>query len=239
MDQSTFWKQKWELGDIKFNRAVPHAQLTQHFARVAPGKVMVPLCGKSVDLLWLQQQGHEVVGVELSAIACEAFFQENALPFQVQTVGEFTVYRGERLTLWCGDFFRLPAEPWGGVTAIYDRAALIALPPSVRRQYAENIVTQWDRSTVSSAEVLLITVEYPAALMQGPPFSVTEAEIAELYGREFRVEKLASELDPSLASRNSQVDASQVRESVYRPKSTYVCRSNVLSTFKIGLENPK
>ena len=210
-----YWQKKWETGDTLFHQDRPHPQLLKHF-RSAAGKVMVPLCGKSLDLLWLKEQGNEVVGIELSPIACEAFFKENGLLFEVRKSGTFTIYQGDQISIWCGDFFQTPSDVWLGVTCVYDRAALIALLPDLRKQYADCILRNWKAKGSTAVQILLITVEYPIEAIQGPPFSVTEAEVRDLYGKVFRIDKLETRIDPALSGRHPKFENTQVSESVYR-----------------------
>jgi thiopurine S-methyltransferase len=201
-----FWKKTWENGEINFHRDRPHPQLVEHFQHLKPGKVMVPLCGKSLDLLWLKNQGHEVVGIELSSIACEAFFRENELAFETSERSDFTVYRAERITLWCGDFFKSTAEAWNGVTNLYDRAALVALPPELRQRYVQHVLSLWKREPLSQG--LVVALEYPEGAIEGPPFSVSESELRTHYGQDFRIEKVSSGVNPNFEGK--------VTENVYR-----------------------
>lgn len=160
-----FWHERWRRREIGFNQPAPHALLQKH-GQALTGKVLVPLCGKSVDMLWLRGEGHEVAGLELSPIACEEFFTENGLPF----TRDGQIFRGDGITLYCGDFFAAPEEAWRGVGSVYDRAALVALPRQMRQRYAKAF----------DEPVLLISFAFPQP--GGPPFSVPEDEIRKLYG---------------------------------------------------------
>lgn len=147
-------------------------------------KVFVPLCGKSRDMLWLREQGYEVLGVELNASACEAFFSENeAEPVMVES-GDFTSHSMGGINVLCGDFFNLTQEDLFGVTAVYDRAALIALPPDMRAQYVDHL----QKVLPPTAKVLLITLEFDE--QSGPPFSVSADEVEALFGQQFEIECL-------------------------------------------------
>ena len=147
-------------------------------------KVFVPLCGKSLDLHYLAQC-YEVVGSELSSIACHDFFAEARVEPTQQFIGEHVLFAKAPISLWQGDFFSLPAEVLAGITLIYDRAALIALPTELRERYVKRLMT-----TLPSATLLLISVEYPQSEKMGPPFSVSEDEIYRLY-QGAHIEKLA------------------------------------------------
>jgi thiopurine S-methyltransferase len=149
--------------------------------------VFVPLCGKSLDMLWLREQGHAVLGVELSEKAVSAFFEENGIPAEVQRDRSFSVYSGEGLRLLSGDFFALKPEDLNGIHAVYDRASLIALPPTMRQRYAQHMA----QLLPTGARILLVTMEYPAGTLEGPPFSVEETEVNALFGNHFTVERQA------------------------------------------------
>src|SRR5690606_8492466 len=139
----------------------------------AGARVLVPLCGKTPDLVWLADQGCEVTGVELSDIAVRAFFTEQRLSARVERHPGFDVYRaGEKpIALWCGDFFDFLET---GFDAHYDRGALVALPEDLRPAYVAHLQARLK----PGAARLVITLEYDQALAPGPPFSVPAAEVA-------------------------------------------------------------
>lgn len=195
-----FWIERWARGQTGFHQDRINGYLTRHWARMNAGegsRVLVPLCGKSKDMLWLAEQGHEVLGVELSQVAVDAFFSENDLPCERSHHGSFDVSKGASISLWCGDFFDLARDDMEGVTCVYDRASLVALPPEMRRRYAQHLVELLPKD----ARVLLVTFEYPQHEMQGPPFSVASAEVDELYQGAFDLEQL-EEVDMLAESRS-------------------------------------
>jgi len=185
-----FWHQRWQDGRIGFHQAAPnnHLQNSWSTLELAPEtRVLVPLCGKSLDMYWLQQQGHAVIGVELSTLACEQFFCEQQLPFKREQKGCFEQFSGAGIELLCGDFFKLESSQLHQVGAVYDRAALIALPREMRAQYAQFMIERLPKGI----PMLLVTLEFEGE--QGPPFSVEQAEVEALFGRCFMVERLAEE----------------------------------------------
>ena len=190
--QPEFWLERWQEGQIGFHQDRINNYLTRHFARTGAqegGTVLVTLCGKSMDMVWLHEQGFRVVGVELSPLAVEAFFSENKLqPTMITSSGKFQHYQADDITLLCGDIFDLTAADIGDIAAVYDRASLIALPPEMRRPYADHLAKLLPRGT----NVLLITMEYPQEQMQGPPFSVHESEVHDLYDEDFEVASIES-----------------------------------------------
>lgn len=190
-----YWINKWKDNDIRFHRGAAHPSLDRYFRKAPPGRVFVPLCGKSLDLLWLRSHGHRVFGVELSPIACEALFRENGIHHTRRAEGAFEVFEGSGIEIWCGDYFALPAKLFADVSAVYDRAALIALPPALRDRYAATMIERLRGSRATSIQMLLITVEYPDGFAEGPPFSVTQREVAHYYASVFRIEPLYREED--------------------------------------------
>lgn len=185
-----FWLERWEKNQIGFHQSEINEYLSTHWEQLGlpdGAAVFVPLCGKSLDMLWLREQGHPVFGVELSEKAVAAFFEENGIPAEVRRQGEHADYIGEQLQLRAGDFFALKREDLGAIRAVYDRAALIALPPAMRADYARHMA----RLLPAGAHILLITMEYPEGALEGPPFSVTEEEVGRLFGEAFAVERWA------------------------------------------------
>jgi thiopurine S-methyltransferase len=154
-----FWRARWQSNDIGFHQPHIHELLQEHWPglKLPPGStVFVPLCGKSLDMVWLAQQGHRVIGAELSELAIDDFFAERGLSPTTTTTGDFVVKSADAYEIWRGDIFELPNEATAGVAGVYDRAALIALPPSLRRRYAEKLTALLP----SPAPILLITLDY-------------------------------------------------------------------------------
>ena len=184
-----FWRQRWRENQIGFHQEAINAHLQAFWPGlgVPPGAaVFVPLCGKSLDMIWLRSRGHPVIGVELSEIAVNGFFGENRLQPAVTDEPGFKKYSADGITVYCGDFFALTAAHLAQAGAMYDRASLIALPPSMRRRYADAIAEKLP----PAARVALVTVEYDQSQMSGPPFAVAEDEVARLYGARFKIDKL-------------------------------------------------
>ncbi len=184
-----FWQERWARNQIGFHLPEVNPYLQRHWSRLnltEGARVLVPLCGKSLDLMWLANQGLRVVGVELSEQAVEAFFSEQNLTPRISQQGVFKVFQADLIEIWCGDFFALEAEILADCSALYDRAALIALPPLMRAQYAErlNSVLQ------SGCQGLLITLDYEQTQKAGPPFAVPDEEVNILLGARWGLEVL-------------------------------------------------
>ncbi len=191
-----FWKSKWEKLDIAFHKTSAHPYLIEHFSKIkskaANTTVLVPLCGKSLDMVWLAKQGSKVVGVELSALACQSFFKENDLDYSTQVLGKITKYSSEQIDIYCGDLFELTKSMVPPISAVYDRAALIALPAELRTKYVSHLLTLTKRPL----DYLLVTMDYPQEKADGPPFSVPPSEVRELYkGAEVTVLERKPEAD--------------------------------------------
>lgn len=172
------WLSRWRDGRIAFHEGRPNGMLEQHRGRLAGARrVLVPLCGRAEDLAYLAAHGHEVVGVELAEQAVREFFERHALVPDVAPQGALTAYRSGAVTILCGDMFAVTRADVGPVDALYDRAALIALPPELRPRYVAALRTLLP----ASARGLVITLEYPDGAITGPPFSVLEDELRALY----------------------------------------------------------
>ncbi len=164
------WLERWQEGRIGWHEDSGNASLKKHW-RASGRTVLVPLCGKSVDLAWLAAQGNRVVGVELSQIAVEAFFTEQQLDFEVRdgALRRFDAI-GVDITIFCGDFMELDDVR---CDAHYDRGALVALAAELRPGYAAHV-----RSLLSDdAEQLVITLDYDQSVAIGPPFSIDDEEL--------------------------------------------------------------
>ncbi len=176
---TNFWQKKWIDNEIAFHEGKPNALLVRHVHRLAlpPGaRLFLPLCGKSQDIPWIVSQGFRVVGAELSPIAVAQFFAELGVQPDVTPIGKLTRYRATGIEIFCGDIFELTPAALGSVDAIYDRAALVALPVEMRTRYAKHLV-----EIGGIAPQLLISFDYDQSAMEGPPFAVNGREIGHLY----------------------------------------------------------
>ncbi len=190
--EKTFWLEHWAANKIGFHRPETNPLLTRHWATMDldPGqRVFVPLCGKSLDMAWLADAGHEVVGVELSPLAIKDFFAERGTsPVSTSTNG-FLRLQADGITLLSGDFFELEPAHVQPIGAVYDRAALIALPADMRKLYAERL------AELAPGPMLLITANYDQSEMPGPPFAVSPDEVHSLYADRYDVQVLEGPID--------------------------------------------
>jgi len=175
-----FWLDLWQQGRIPFHRSEVHPDLINFWPELQlkpKSTVLVPLCGKSIDMLWLVQQTYQVIGIELSEHAVVQFFQEQQLAFTVELHQQFKKYITDSLCIWVGDIFTLDKALIPAVDAIYDRAALIALPQKLRSVYT-TLCFNWLKP---QGFIFLKTLNYNQSLMQGPPYSVSPEEVTQLY----------------------------------------------------------
>lgn len=204
----TFWHNRWKTHQIGWHRAAYNDLLTKHWDSIgAPeaGEILVPLCGKSLDMLWLADQGYTVAGLEMVEEAIDAFVSENRLDVNSERVGDHIKHSSHPFTVFQGDFFKLPegtvlADAW------YDRAAMIAVPIESRSAYVDQI----RKLTKPDAVGLLITFAYPQEEMDGPPFALHDDHVVALFSDGFDVERLehldlGDEKDRGLSSVTSSV----------------------------------
>ncbi len=184
-----FWLDRWSNNEIGFHQRGVNEYLQQFWPRLdvpSDSTVFVPLCGKSLDMHWLRERGHRVIGIELAHQAVADFFSEWGVTPQITQTGLFERWRAQNIELLCGDFFDLTSDDVASVCAVFDRAALIALPPDLRESYATKLRDILPHGTPT----LLITADYPQHEMSGPPFSVSDNEVRKLFGDD-RVRLLA------------------------------------------------
>jgi thiopurine S-methyltransferase len=190
MMEAEFWHQRWETNQIAFHEKEANLQLVRNFQAlsVAPNsRILVPLCGKTRDIGWLLAQGHSVVGAELSKLAVNQLFEGLGREPNVTPAGELLHYRAENVEVFVGDIFALSHEKIGTVDAVYDRAALVALPVGMRERYGAHLI-----EITNCAPQLLICFEYDQSVMPGPPFSVDRQELERVYGARYDMTQLAS-----------------------------------------------
>lgn len=191
MDQE-FWHERWKNKQIGFHQEEVHISLERFWPSmmgVDEGVgIFIPLCGKTRDIFYFLERGHRVTANELSPIAVSELFSENGLEPVIQKEEHFERYVKDELVVYCGDFFDLRPEQLQGVDAVYDRASLVALPPTMRPRYANHMADLLS----PGARILLVSFQYDQEKMAGPPFSVPQAEVLKLYGENFTIQVLES-----------------------------------------------
>ncbi|QFU21259.1 thiopurine S-methyltransferase [Shewanella eurypsychrophilus] len=213
--EPAFWHDKWDAKQIGFHLGEVNALLIKYWPRLnlaSNSQVFVPLCGKSVDICYLAEQGHDVVGCELSKTAVEDFFSENELQYSIEQQGEIQQFSTEQVTLLQGDLFSLPSEQFSHINAFYDRAALIAWPESMRLAYVEKITALIPAKSIG----LLITLDYPQETLKGPPFAVSNDWVMANMSDAFEIELLSCDDVLADNQRFANKGVPWLTESVYK-----------------------
>jgi thiopurine S-methyltransferase len=211
--EADFWHQRWQDKLTGFHQRTINPHLATFWSRmqIEPGEqVFVPLCGKSLDMLWLRER-YSVLGVELSPIAVEEFYEENALPARHRRQGAFSVSETDNLCLLCGDYFDLQPAQLQRVRAVYDRAALVALPADMRPSYVSRLTSLLS----APVSMLLVAMEYDQQQMKGPPFAVDEKEIRDLFARHWSIQLLHEENILANEARFRERGLSRLSEKIY------------------------
>ncbi|MES2364664.1 MAG: thiopurine S-methyltransferase [Pseudomonadota bacterium] len=189
MDVS-FWKQKWENNEIAFHKNEANPLLVKYFQALSlteGNRIFVPLCGKTLDIAWLLANGFRVVGVELIEAAIKQLFTELGVEPKISGAGEVKHYSAKHIDIFVGDIFTISSKMLGLVDAIYDRAALVALPKEMRHRYTAHLMEMTNK-----APQLLITFEYDQSVMEGPPFSISDEEVKQHYQDSYDLTLIAS-----------------------------------------------
>lgn len=178
-----FWHERWQQNQIGFHEGQTNHFLAQHFKTHFPPKnsrVFLPLCGKTRDIAWFLAQGYSIAGAELSQLAITELFAElNVTPTTTKT-GNLTHHQAPNLDIFVGNIFDLNANQLGPINTIYDRAALVALPPEIRTKYTQHLT-----QLTNNAPQFLITFTYDQSQMNGPPFSIPADEVQTLYEQHY------------------------------------------------------
>lgn len=189
MDAS-FWHQKWEKNEIGFHQNEANPLLVKYFSGLSLAKgsrIFIPLCGKTRDIAWLLTNGYCVAGAELSKLAIKQLFAELGVEPKISSIGKLEHYSATNIDVFTGDIFDLSGNTLGQVDAIYDRAALVALPLEMRKQYTKHLMQITD-----IAPQLLISYVYDQSAIDGPPFSISNEEVNQHYADNYGLTLIAS-----------------------------------------------
>lgn len=187
--EKDFWLERWESNKIGFHQGDFNVYLTKYWDTFIrnTGDVLVPLCGKSKDMIYLAKCGHKVIGVELSKIAVEAFFKENNIDYDIINEDEFEIFRSEGISIYCGDILNMTMESLRNIKYIYDRASMVALPVSIREKYITLI-----ESKISQADIFIQTVSFDDSKL-GPPFSLDQKWVETNFKTNYIIHQLETE----------------------------------------------
>jgi len=208
------WLEFWENNEINWHSDAVTQELEEYLGllKLEPGdKVFFPLCGKSLDMTYILNQGFSVIGVELSEIGIKQFFHENGLDFTISQVGKFDLYSANNIEIYCGDFFSLTSKHLCDVKAVFDRKSLIALNQNLRQKYVKHL-----NDIISlGVRILLITLNYPQHQMSGPPFSVDRSEVESLFSMAFKYQELKSFQDIENGSKLVDAGVDYIENAAY------------------------
>ena len=217
--ESNFWHTRWHANRIGFHQSRVNSRLTSLWPSLQlqqGAEVFVPLCGKSLDMLWLHEQGFKVLGVELSEIASAAFFDENKLPYEISSEGNLQLFTGTQkaagIRIVAGDMFAMEPAQTAGVSAVYDRASLVAMPPDMRQRYVDQLARLLPPHTTG----ILISMNYDPSKMKGPPFSVPDEEVRTLLEPYYSLRLLEHLEGPDRLGNLSDRGLDTLEEHVYR-----------------------
>ncbi|XP_070556946.1 probable thiopurine S-methyltransferase isoform X2 [Ptychodera flava] len=193
--EGNYWHKKWKVNDIGFHKDTVNECLINNMNLLTGGKkqvkIFVSLCGKSPDLKWLADQGHDVIGLEFSELATKSFFEEQHLNYTVspvETIQGASVFKADdcQIQIYCCDFFAFTSAIAGQFDAVWDRHAFGAVLPKRRTQYSENLMSLMK----PDGNCLMMTAQYDATVMQGPPFNVRTELIQEFFGDRCDIRKI-------------------------------------------------
>ncbi len=208
------WLEFWENNEINWHSDVVTQELEEYLGllKLEPSdKVFFPLCGKSLDMIYMLNQGFSIIGVELSEIGIKQFFHENELDFTITQVDEFDLYSAKNIEIYCGDFFSLSPKHLCDVKAVFDRKSLIALDQNLRQKYVKHL-----NDIISlGVRVLLIILHYPQHQMSGPPFSVQKSEVESLFSMAFKYQELKSFQDIENRSKLMNAGVDYIENAAY------------------------
>lgn len=197
--QQQLWLKLWrEARSDEFHQTNVNEYLQRFLPKptsTTTNRIFVPLCGKSLDMIWLAQQGYEVIGIEISPIAIKAFFKENKLSVNKHNIGAFNCWSHGNISILHGDYFALTPKDLGLIDLVYDRAALTALPKELRARY----VTHLQHLIPQDINVLLLTIEDQNDYKNLQDVPLIDEELLSLYEDNFtiRLEHMETVIEPS------------------------------------------
>lgn len=218
--EAKFWEDKWESKIIGFNQSTANPFLSQFgdYFKEQKGDIFVPLCGKSIDMIYLQQLTNKnIIGCELVQSAVIEFFEENSMDYQSSSLKSLEFYKAPHIQIIQGDIFQIEKHSLSSVTWVYDRASIVALPKEMRKQYAKFLI-----DTLPKACIMFILFEYDdSKKLIGPPFSVTSSEIQELFGLHYSIDLIHSKESEPKRPKFVNQNITSIQENTYilRPLS--------------------
>lgn len=182
------WKSMWKHNQFQFHQPIINPLLQQYLPQLqlsANDDILVPLCGKSLDMDLLIDSGYHVIGIELSKIAIQAYFDARNIKPQHEKKGQFIRWWHNDIEIWCGDIFNLTDNDISHVKTLYDCASLTALPSESRPHYVQHFYEKLSKQS----QILLITTE-SADEHQLESASMIDSEVQSLYENYYQIELL-------------------------------------------------
>lgn len=203
-DGVKYWQQRYDTGDTYWMHTEAAAMLVKYYSRLNPEgqarKMLIPLCGKTLDLEWLSNQGVPlVVGVDcLLSVLKEVCARSNRTWTTKSVSGEggsdFTLLERSdgKMKLFSGDILQFSPEVEGTFDAMWERGSLIILPPKDVKKYVKLL----KRLLIPGGRILLESIEFdkdaidPSTtdFMPFPPFPYFLKDIKSLFEAERSVE---------------------------------------------------
>ena len=208
------WLERWRKGTTGWHRSDINPQLIENINQLSEArtqKIFVPLCGASLDMKYLIDQGFHVVGVELSPLAIERFFNEHNIKYKVSKLRDFDLYQGKSIDIYCGDFFKIKSNYLYDASCVYDRAALIALNPDLQKKYVGHL----KEILPNSAKILLLTMFYPQIEMEGPPYSVGDDKVEVLFSEFKEIKRISSKNERASSLKPDDLNLTYLFKNVY------------------------
>jgi len=186
--EKEYWLNKWQTNDTPWHSQEINRNLIDNIDKLElqPGNcILVPLCGKTKDMLWLADRGYHVIGIELCPMACTDFFKELNIEPRIANEDSFQKYQHKNIEIYCVDVFKLTEGSLPTIHAVYDNRALIALPPSMQKKYVDHLVA----CIGTHVKYMLLTIE-SSCVVTGPPFSINRADVDSLFAEYCKIEQL-------------------------------------------------
>lgn len=186
------WKECWNTPNVEFHNPQLNELFVKYHQRMLtrPGmRIFVPLCGKAVEMKWLVDHGHKVVGLEAAPVPCKAFFEENGIPYNVKEMkgihGEKYESLDHNIVIYSCDFFLFTADICGEFDGIWDSGGLNSMDVEDREAYIRRIRTLMGKGCVNLTEF----VNFDKSMVD-ITWSMTKEELQKVFGEGFIVEDL-------------------------------------------------
>lgn len=188
------WEDCWSVGKTFFHRSAYHPMLVEHIEKLINGRsnlvIFIPLCGKSLDIKYLYDLGHTVVGVEGAKSPIEEFFGEHNLEFTKSDCPSVngSVYKNgdNRIRIYHGDMFDFNGKDEVKFSGVWDRGSFGAINKTDRPKYVELLTSM----VTEDCQYLLNTYDYNPEQFSGPPHCFTDEEMLGYWGHKWNITRI-------------------------------------------------